>query len=157
MILETGQEATFYASFFNPDGEKVMLVSLPVVEIFLENKSVLKNKMKKSSKGYYITKKLNLPIGKYLIVYSAISVESENFRGEDLLEIIPIAKKENLKAEFKRINTSITSMRKIVKQESGLISRQISKVNLGVLLIQKMIAKLLPSKKIEELLRDEKP
>lgn len=153
MLVEKGKEAVFYASFETPEGTPAILVTAPLLELFLENKSVFKSKMIKTEKRFFLKKKIDLLPGKYLTVYSGIDQDNETLRGEELLEVIgPIFTKEDAAS----LNKEINSIRKIFKAECTGIVQKVKGLKEDGAIIKKMLAKILPTEKIEELKRENK-
>lgn len=152
MIVETGQEAIFYASFFDPEGEPAKLVSRPTIEIFSGNKKILGGKMIRSGDRFYFKQKINLAPGKYLAIYSSVDSDRVKLYGEELLEVV---EQNSLKSDIGALNSQCEDIRKLFKSECGLITEKLKALIEGSNIIKQMLAKLLPSKRIEELLKGE--
>ena len=156
LIAETGQEIVFYASFRDPEGEIAKLVSSPVIEIFAEKISIFKGRMEKTKDRFFFNKKIDFDSGKYLVVYSAIDLEDITLCGEELLEVInPVS----VKPDFINLDKQLRASRKVFKGECEGIVKQVKQYSEKATedrgIIKMLLAKLLPSKKIEEILKSD--
>lgn len=151
MLVETGKETIFYASFENPEGENSVLVSRPTVKIFLGDRFISEEKMSREKNRFFLKKKIDLKPGTYLVSYSAVDVDETELRGEEILQVV----EKNL--EFALIRSQLKDFRKIYIQESRSLIEKLKSLTSGQFIIKKLLAALMPSEKIEEILRDEKP
>ncbi len=153
MITETGQEVTFYASFETPEGEKAILVTIPVIELFFGDQSIFKSKMEKAKDRFFFNKKIDQAPGKYLVVYTSIDSDGIELKGEELLEVVePYLKKNDLE----EVKSQFGEIRKIFKAECAVVIRGLQDIIKDGTLIKSMLAKMLPTKKIEKMLKEKK-
>jgi len=150
MIVEIGEETVFYASFVNPEGKRAVLVSRPVIELFLESESVFKARMQKEKNYFFLKKKIELKPGNYMVAYSAVDTDGVKLLGEENLTVV----EKNI--EIQKMNEELQKFGKIYKGECKSIIERLKKQAENVTAIKSMLKKLLPSKKIEELVMNEK-
>ena len=150
MIVETGQEVIFYASFENPDGEQAKLVDLPVVELLLGSESIFKSNMDRERNRFFLKKSLELQPGNYLAVYSAVDTDGVKLRGEESLAVIEKG------TEAQKTDAKLRKFQKLYKGDCNRISERLQEISGDGVMLKRMVAKLLPTKAIEELRKEGK-
>ena len=150
MIVQTGQEAIFYASFEDPDGEQAKLVARPVVELFLGSERVFKEDMQRERNRFFLKKKLELQPGNYLAVYTAVDTDGVQLQGEESLTFIE-KDKQALETDAK-----LQEFQKLYKGDCNRISERLQQISGDGVMLKRMVAKLLPTKVIEKIKADGK-